>query len=149
VKRTVITLILLATTLLAGIPAADLSAGGDESALGKIAYKQKHYPEALAHFQKAAKLGNVNAQLNIAAMYERGRGVERDMDKAAYWYRLAAANGDTDAQCILGSMYHLGRGVEKNDTQAIKWLQLAATQGSSRAQTRLELLCKKSMELCE
>lgn len=43
-----------------------------------------------------AKNGNVKAQLLIAQAYKLGKGVPKDMDKAAYWNQQAAMNGSID-----------------------------------------------------
>ena len=48
---------------------------------------------ALKLYQKAATLGNIEAQYNLAFMYENGKGIERDMDQAIYWYEKSARSG--------------------------------------------------------
>ena len=53
--------------------------------------------EAANWYQRAAELGLVEAQFNIATMYESGIGVSPSRHRALYWYELAAANGDADA----------------------------------------------------
>ena len=41
--------------------------------------------------QKLAKSGNAQAQYQLATMYESGRGVSRDINKAKEWYKKSAA----------------------------------------------------------
>ena len=48
---------------------------------------------AAAWWKKAAAQGLVLAQHNLGSLYVIGRGVDRDLDKACYWYRIAARNG--------------------------------------------------------
>ncbi|EXX63844.1 Skt5p [Rhizophagus irregularis DAOM 197198w] len=41
-------------------------------------------------FQQAANLGNSSAQYNLAAMFEDGYGIKKDMNQAIYWYKKSA-----------------------------------------------------------
>lgn len=51
---------------------------------------------------KAAKQGFLEAQVIMAAMYDRGLGVEMDVNKATEWYEKAAAQGHKPSLAILG-----------------------------------------------
>ena len=62
-------------------------------------------------------------------MYQDGKGVSKDEDEAAKWYRMAAEQGLTDAQVSLGQMYKDGQGVPQDDIEAAKWYRMAAEQG--------------------
>lgn len=53
--------------------------------------------EACEWFLKAAELGHPSAQYNIANHFAIGRGVDKDIEKALYWYRKAAENGEENA----------------------------------------------------
>jgi TPR repeat protein len=46
----------------------------------------------------AAEQGDATAQNNLGVMYETGRGGNKDLGEAAWWYRKAAEQGDADAQ---------------------------------------------------
>ncbi len=65
---------------------------------------------------------------NLGYAYEQGRGVARDFEEAAKWYRRAAERGDIAAQANLGTLYANGLGVEQDDVQAHMWLNLAASR---------------------
>ena len=77
--------------------------GGDEVSLrcvGNIyAYfpkeygVKKDYAKAFDCYSLAAELGDAEAIYQIGRCYEKKRGVEKDKDKAAYYYRLAKALG--------------------------------------------------------
>jgi len=41
-------------------------------------------------FERAASAGLTSAQYRLAAMYERGIGVHRDLGRAQTWYEAAA-----------------------------------------------------------
>ena len=75
---------------------------------------------------KLANEGNVKAMYDIGKLYERGRGVDKDIVKAASWYQRAATAGNASAQARLGILYFEGRGVEQNYEKALKLLNSAA-----------------------
>ncbi|WP_042700469.1 tetratricopeptide repeat protein, partial [Methanocorpusculum bavaricum] len=76
---------------------------------------------AVEQCTKAAEQGDAHAQNNLGASYEDGEGVEKDLDKAAYWYTKAAEQGNAEAQNNLGVCYENGKGVEKDLNKAIYW----------------------------
>ena len=72
---------------------------------GNRFYEQKDYANALPYFQRAAEVGNVDAQNNLGVMYHFGEGVSKDFSKAAEWYRKAAEKNHVKAQFNLGVLY--------------------------------------------
>lgn len=55
--------------------------------------------ERIFTFQhKVAKNGNVKAAYKVAFMYEMGRGVEKDLNKAKQWYKKAVTSNFTAAK---------------------------------------------------
>ena len=68
--------------------------------------------------QKAAELGNANAQNGLGVCYYIGRGVEQDYTKAAKWVKAAADQGNTQGMSSLGECYYYGRGVEQDYDKA-------------------------------
>ena len=92
--------------------------------------------------QKAAELGHADAQFNLGAGYDWGRGVRQDMEQAVEWYQKAAAQGLAGAQCSLGTCYAIGEGVRKDTGQAVGWFRKAAEQGGDAivAQQAITLL---------
>ncbi|QRV91673.1 HCP-like protein [Ceratobasidium sp. AG-Ba] len=50
-------------------------------------------PMAVSYFQVAARLGDCDAQQELAFCYLNGKGCKKDMKEAAKWYRAAAAQG--------------------------------------------------------
>ena len=55
-------------------------------------------------FLKRAKDGDVVAQNSLAACYATGDGVDKDYEKAIYWYKQASLNEDDDGNAL----YNLG-----------------------------------------
>ena len=64
--------------------------------------------EAAKWLLKAAEQGLVEAEVLIAAMYDRGLGVELSTSKATKWYQKAADQGNGPAIALLGR-YKQGR----------------------------------------
>lgn len=112
-----------------------------------------------------AKQGSADAQFEIGAMYENGRGVSADRAQAQSWYQKAAdqkhdralhaiarmkdnqrrlemtqsqaESGDVEAQYKLGSMYLTGTGTSPDLKLAAKWLGRAAEKNHTKAQFKL------------
>ena len=66
----------------------------------KVGVRQD-YAEAVRLYRLAAEQSHASAQFNLGYMYDEGKGVARDLQKARKWYGKAAAQGDTDAQDAL------------------------------------------------
>lgn len=101
------------------------------------AYHQGHYTRAISEFKRLAKVGDVTAQYNLAYMYARGLGVNKDYDQAFIWFYAAAKRGDAEAQYHLAGLYEQGLGVNQNYQRAISWYQKSALQGYQPAQISL------------
>lgn len=106
--------------------------------LGRIYDEGFNKPqEAFPWFKKAAELGNAQAQVELAELYDAGDGVVKDTEKAIEWYEKAASQGHDEAQLALG--LHYSEDLDDNKT-AIEYFQKAAGQGNATAQYRLGLL---------
>lgn len=84
-----------------------------------------------------AEEGDVKAMYNLGKLYERGRGVGKNLSTAVKWYVQAADAGQTYAQSRLGIMYFEGRGVPRNFDKALKLLRAAAKENIPNAQFQL------------
>ena len=81
--------------------------------------------------------GKIQAMYDVGNLYMRGRGVNRNMAKAAEWFQKAASTGHASAQAKLGILYFEGRGVKQNYPKAIKLLNAAAKQNIPSAYYQL------------
>lgn len=63
---------------------------------------EKDEQKAAEWLLKSASKGFIEAEVMIAAMYDRGLGVKSDIHAATKWYEKAAAQGHTTALAILG-----------------------------------------------
>lgn len=93
--------------------------------------------EWVAYWQECAIKGYSWAQIQLGGAYSSGIGVEKNNDKAIFWYRIAAGKGDTSAQVALGELYYNGDGVRKDRSNALKWWQKAAELGDKNAQKKI------------
>lgn len=100
----------------------------------------KDLAQAFQWYAAAAPQGHVSAQNNLATLYTRGKGVEKNYPEAVKWYRVAAMSGNDGAQNNLGWMYQNGLGVPKDYQQALTWYLKAAESGNSSAQNNLGVL---------
>ena len=72
--------------------------------------------------------------------YYLGRGVPKDYEEAAKWYRKAAELGNSTGQFELARMYMNGHGVTRDYAEAAKWLRKSADQEYANAQCGLGLM---------
>lgn len=114
-----------------------------------------------------ARQGDSEAQYNVGAMYQNGRGVTASRDKAIEWYGMAAEQGNSKAvsrlglmkanqasfeselqqaeqgnagsQYNIGNMYTKGNGTNMDVAQAVIWYEKAASQGHIKAAYKLGL----------
>ncbi len=84
-----------------------------------------------------AKQGDPEAQLQIAACYAEGNGVEQNDRKAFLWFDKAARQGHAIAQYALGLCYEEGRGVNQYYRGAGRWYKHSAKQGFVYAQLKM------------
>lgn len=105
--------------------------------LGKGAPAHNDLDNEIQKLIQAANANDANAQLKLAEMYYNGKGVERNLEAAAQWFKKSAVAGEAEAQFELANMYKQGMGVEKNNALAIKWYRKAANQGHRAAKRRL------------
>lgn len=63
----------------------------------------KDLSQAAYWWQRSAESGYVNAQFNLALLYERGMGVQKDQAKSTLWFERAARSGDAEAANIVSS----------------------------------------------
>lgn len=104
------------------------------------------YDEAAALLTRAAEAGEMKSQHFLALMYENGNGVERDLERAAYWYEKTAEQGDREAQLTYAMLCALGKGVEADLARACHWAVRSLHQGNSKALQTLQLIRPKAAD---
>ena len=76
-------------------------------------------------------------QNGLGVCYAYGFFVEKDMEKAAYWFLKAARQGLDVAQFNIANCYYNGKGVIEDRKLAYHWYNKAYEQGLSIAREML------------
>jgi TPR repeat protein len=95
------------------------------------------YVKAFKEFEPEAKAGNPVAQMSLADLYLRGKGVPQNLEKAFIWNLAAAEQELAEAQFYVAIAYQYGEGVQQNLNAAVNWYEKAAGQRHAAAQTNL------------
>ena len=91
------------------------------------------HDKAFRLFQKAAKLGNADAQCCMGCCFKNGYGTQVDYTKARKWYDIASGNGCVRALRHIGFCYQEGAGVEKDINMAMEWFDKAIELGDTNS----------------
>lgn len=106
----------------AAATAADVKSGVD-------AWTRGDYLGAIRRWEGPAARGDADAQFNLAQAYKLGKGVPRDMKKAADLYARAALQGHLQAADVYGILLFQ----TTRQTEAMPWLKASAARGEPRA----------------
>ena len=91
--------------------------------------------EAVKFLERAAAAGSPEAQFELAKLFERGTGVERDEKRALELYRAAADQNFADAINDLGFLhYQGGLGLPADPKRALTYFERAADLRHPQAQ---------------
>ncbi|CAK9079504.1 unnamed protein product [Durusdinium trenchii] len=93
-----------------------------------------------ALLERAAELGNAEAQYALGAALLTGHGRPKDLSRAVELCRLAAKQNHAAAQCNLGVLYAQGLGVEQDYERARSFYEASANQGDPNGCFNLALL---------
>ena len=96
------------------------------------------YENAAFWFEKAASQGSMDAQLELAKLYEYGKGVPQDDKNAFEWYKKAAEQGNMEALFKLGCYYSNGKASLKDQKLANECFYKVATSYKTVAEKRLK-----------
>lgn len=102
---------------------------------GVTAFQQGKYEEAKKLLEPEAEKNDPAAMFALGKMYASGTGVEKDLEKAADYFRRASELGHAEAQQSLGSALMLGDGIEQDMIEALKWFIVSARAGNQSAAT--------------
>jgi len=108
---------------------------------GRRLYFEGNYAGARAAGAPLAEAGNARALYNMATLYRRGLGVDRDRARAQELLAQSAEQGFAEAQYLLADTIMRNRDSDEADKQqAARWWLSAARQGHALSQYRLGLL---------
>lgn len=100
-------------------------------------FKKGDQKKAFDIWLSLAEKGNACAQNCAAVSYQKGEGVEADIERAIFWFEKSAAQGYGKACGNLARHYYDGDGVEQSYEKAVRLYEKAAEQGSRVSQYRL------------
>jgi len=92
---------------------------------------------AVTCYRQLADLGDAHGQFMLAQTFANGKGVEKNLHTAVYWWQQAALQGHAQAQGALGGACLEGRAIPKDFKKAFYWFQKAAEQNDAKAQWNL------------
>ncbi len=98
---------------------------------------QRDYKKAAQLWEQAAAKGHWKAAMNLAGLYERGLGVQRDIERAVLIVEGLMKQDVPGAFDKMGTYHQSGIGVKRDIDRAYGFWQLAADMGSPGAQTYL------------
>ena len=119
--------------LLALITTINLSANPFNSIRVDTSRVQQQVSQKFLYAQRAAVQGNVHAQFDLALMYAKGDGVQKNEREAFKWFHKSARNNHTEAKFYMGLSFAQGRGVKKQAQLARYWFKLAVKAGHREA----------------
>lgn len=131
---------------------AEESEGDDDSAMAMTLYEKAMESlaentsfstnSAIRMLTEAAKMGNLEAQVQLGYMYGTGSGVTLNGEQCIMWYTKAAEQGDVDSMYNLGVIYAQNNLVHRDVQTSKKWASKAAKEGDKEAERLLRLLNK-------
>lgn len=123
----------------AGLVVLVISQFPDRSNEAANAYQKGDFPLAAKYWRKLARLGDDDAQYNLAALYSSGLGIDSSEDQAHKWFLKAAEAGHPAAQFEVSKTYQSGSGVAPSPSLALMWISESAEAGYVPAQIALGL----------
>lgn len=88
-----------------------------------------NYTEAARLYAMAADKGDDDGMWRLALCYQKGKGVEKNLEKSFELFKKSAEKDNPEACYGLGQCYYLGYGVEKDYNEAFVLFQKAAGKG--------------------
>ncbi len=95
------------------------------------------YDFAFSLFAWLNKLGCDGTDFYLGLYYQEGLGVEKDYNKALYYYQCGAGKNDAYCWTQLGTMYGQGQGIEEDIPKAIECYRKAAELGDPLGYTNI------------
>jgi TPR repeat protein len=86
--------------------------------------------------------GVIQAEASLGDAFEKGKGVDVDLDKAFRHYLRAAQLGLAEAQHQLGVLLSEGKGVKQNHKFAREWFKKAADKGMAESMFNYAKMCE-------
>jgi localization factor PodJL len=103
------------------------------------------FAKAAYWYGKASAAGNAPAQYRLGTLYERGKGVAKDMKAALGWYERSAALGNIKAMHNAAVLAASSDQKKPDYARAFKWFSLGAAHGLKDSQFNLAVLLERGL----
>lgn len=104
--------------------------------------------QACKYWKLGADQGCSIGQVMLAGAYEKGHGIERNLQESFRYYKLAAdSTQQVDGQFKTGEMYFSGIGVTKDQKLGFRYLKLSADQGHPQSAQKVAI-CYQNGDGC-
>ena len=113
--------------------------------LGRSLFATGNYAGAVASYKTASELGNARAIYELGWMYDSGNGVEKDPDRARFYFEMAAEKKVAPAIVSLGVQQERGIGAPSDPAKAYALYQRAADLGDATAINKMGELAEKGL----
>ncbi|MCW8451588.1 tetratricopeptide repeat protein [Legionella quinlivanii] len=98
------------------------------------------YVNAADNYSRAAATGDAIGQYNLGLLYENGKGMPVNPEKAREYFQQSAEQGYGKAMTQLAGLYFNGINGIRDEQQALHWYKKAVAAGDSGAMYQLGLL---------
>jgi uncharacterized protein len=115
------------------------SDAGKAAAEAADAYRLGEDARALSLFLPLARGGSREAQVRVAHIYSRNKGVAPNPTESCNWWEAAAHQGDAVGANNIGRCYETGNGRGKSEANAATWYRRAADSGNAYGMYNLGL----------
>jgi TPR repeat protein len=112
-------------------------ADGEEYSFDQTPYQRQN---RVREIERRAVQGDVEAQFQLGKMYQAGKEIGKDLEKAVYWFEKAVQNGKVEAINTLALIYQNGKGVPQNYLRAKELFEMGVAKGDLAAINNLGIL---------
>jgi TPR repeat protein len=105
--------------------------------IGYSSYLSQNIIKSYCLYKIAADKGYAESQCKLGLIYEKGIGIEKNLNEAIRYYRLSANQGNIAAIYYLGYCYFNGLGIKQDYHIAVKLYNKSAIKGYAAAQNNL------------
>ncbi len=117
--------------------------GRYQKGLGHLQYQE--YELSYELLLKIAESGHANAQYDLGVILHNGLGIDKDNEKAIYWFEKSAHQDHADAENYLGAIFKAGWGAEQDIDKALMYLKKAMEHGNEKARVSYSDLLKHGL----
>jgi len=118
---------------------------GDRFDEGVAAYDAGDYATAFEIWLPLAQRDDLAAMRNVALLLRQGKGIERDPERALYFYERSGRAGLVASQVNSAFMYLDGDGIPQDYKKASFWFHAAALAGVPVARYNLGVMYERGL----